>query len=603
MIQGKPKMKKLLLTGNEAIARGAWEAGIRFASAYPGTPSTEILENLAGHYSHDLRTEWAPNEKVALEAAAGASIGGVRSMASMKHVGVNLAADPLFTLAYTGINAGMVLISADEPGQHSSQNEQDNRYYALMAKIPMLEPSTSQEAKDFMGAALSISEEFDTPVLMRLTTRLCHSKGIVEPGERTDIAPREYQNNPSKYVCVPAFMRVRRKVVQERMAKLAQFTETTPLNRVISNGRDTGVIASGMCYCYAQEIFGAEIDYLKLGFTHPLPGGLIRDFCRGKSKIYVIEENDPYIENFTRSLGIDCQGKDIFPPYGEMTPDVLRRSLTGKTLPTIDYDRSVVAPRPPLLCAGCPHRGFFYELGRRKNAVVFGDIGCYSLGFAPPYNAMDLAICMGASFSAGHGLQAALDMHDGNDKRVVSVLGDSTFFHTGINSLIEVFYNNGRSINVILDNRTTGMTGHQENPGTGRRADMTEAPVMEIERMVLAMGFERVRVIDPNDLALVKETLDWAFALQEASVIITRWPCVLKKNRDADLRESGEVFKEKNFVLEDKCVGCRKCLSSGCPAVSVDPAKKKSGINRLQCVGCSICAQLCPKEAIEKEAG
>ena len=589
---------KQLMTGNEALARGAWEAGVRFSSAYPGTPSTEIQENIT-HY-REIRSEWAPNEKVALEAAIGASIGGVRAMAAMKHVGVNVAADPLFTYAYMGVNGGLVLISADEPGQHSSQNEQDNRNYAKFAKIPMLEPSTSQESKDFMKSALALSEEFETPVLMRVTTRLCHSKSIVECDERTEMPIKEYHKDINRTITVPAIARVMRAKVEKRMEKLLEYAEKTSLNQVIGEGK-IGVIASGMSYCYAREVFGETASYLKLGFTHPLPVEMIRSFCAGKEKVYIIEENDAYIEEHVRMLGICCHGKDTFPHFGELMPDVLRKSLYGEELPGIAYDSTKVVPRPPILCAGCPHRGLFVEVGRRKNLVVAGDIGCYTLAFAPPYNAMDFNVCMGASFSAGHGLQAALDMMPGNEKRVVSVLGDSTFFHTGINSLIEVLYNNGRTVNVILDNRITGMTGHQDNPGSGFHADQTPAPIIDLEEVVRALGAKNVRAVNPNDLGQVREALDWALALDEPSVIITRWPCVLKQIRQEDIDEFGVLFKEKYRVDEDECIGCKQCLRGGCPAISVDTAKKKAGIETNQCVGCSVCAQLCPKNAIIKE--
>lgn len=587
------------MTGNEALARGAWEAGVRFASAYPGTPSTEILENIAGY--KEIRSEWAPNEKVALEASIGASIAGARAMASMKHVGINVAADPLFTYAYTGVNGGLVLISADEPGQHSSQNEQDNRNYAKHAKIPMLEPATSQESKDYIKTALEISEEYDSPVLIRVTTRLCHSKGIVMCGERNDVPIRPYEKNIQKYLTVPNFAREMRVRVEERMERLKDYSEKSPLNQIIAGG-GIGIITSGVTYCFAREVFSATASYLKLGFTNPLPAGLVREFCKGKDTIYIIEENDAYIEDFVKSLGIECLGKDVFPAYGELTPDVLRKSVYGNYLLTPVYDRRKIIARPPTLCAGCPHRGFFYELGRRKNVVVAGDIGCYTLAFAPPYNAMDFNICMGASFSTGHGVQAVLDMVDGNEKRVVGVLGDSTFFHTGINSLIEVLYNGGRTINAILDNRITGMTGHQENPGSGFHADKTEAPIMEIENIVRSLGAKNVRTINPNDLKEVREALDWAFGLDEPAIIITRWPCVLKQICPADNMEFGEVFKGNFTVDADTCIGCKICLRGGCPAISMQPEKKNAVIDTNQCVGCGICSQICPKKAIAKEA-
>ncbi len=592
-------MKKLM-TGNEAVARGAYEAGVKYASAYPGTPSTEILENTA-LYKEDILAEWAPNEKVAMEAAVGASIAGARSFAAMKHVGVNVAADPLFTFAYTGVNGGMVLITADEPGQHSSQNEQDNRNYAKFAKIAMLEPSDSQESKDMMKQAFEISECFDTPVLFRMTTRVCHSKGIVECGDRTEVGIRDYVKNTPKYLTVPAHARKLRVTVEERMKKLLDFSNTTELNYIQWNDSKTGVIASGACYSYAREVFGDTVAYLKLGFTSPLPVDKINEFCSKLDKVYVIEENDPYIEETVRILGFDCYGKNLFPPYGEMTPDVIRKIVFGETNPTIEYDESKVVGRPPTLCAGCPHRGFFYELGKRKNVMVAGDIGCYTLGFAEPYNAMDFNICMGASISTGHGAQQVFNMKDNNRMRVVSVLGDSTFFHTGINSLLDVTYNGSNTINVILDNRITGMTGHQENPGTGYTLQGKKTLEVNIEALVRACGIKNVVTIDPNDLNAVKNALNWAFSLEEPSVIITRWPCVLKKFSKQDKEEFSTAFVSKCSVDREKCIGCRACIRTGCPAISFDKESKKSSISKDSCVGCQVCLQVCPVKAIGKE--
>lgn len=590
-------MKKLM-TGNEALARGAWEAGVIFASAYPGTPSTEILENMTQY--EEVVSEWAPNEKVAMEAAVGASIAGGRSMASMKHVGVNVAADALFTFVYTGVNGGMVLVSADEPGQHSSQNEQDNRNYAKFAKMPMFEPSTSQEARDMMIEAYEISEAFDTPVLMRVTTRSCHSKGIVDCGERIEAEPKPYIKDVKKYVTVPANARGLRANLQVRMEKLEAASEKSKFNYIENKGKKIGVISSGMAYTFAKEVFGNDVAYLKLGFSFPHPVNLIKEFCENLDKIYIIEENDPIIEETVKILGFECYGKNTFPSFGELTSDVIRKSVFGETNDTIEYAKEDVVERPPTLCAGCPHRGFFYELGKRKNVMVAGDIGCYTLGFAPPYNAMDFNICMGASISAGHGAQKAFDRM-GSEMRVVSVLGDSTFFHTGINSLIEVLYNNSRTVNVILDNRITGMTGHQENPGSGRHADNSVAPVMDIEEICKALGAKNIVTIDPNDISKVRETLNWALSLDEPSVIITRWPCVLKKLTGEDKEEFIQVFQEKCHVDHEKCIGCKLCLKCGCPALVFDKKEKKMTIDRLQCVGCQVCAQICPKDAIEKE--
>ncbi len=591
---------KLLMTGNEAIARGAYEAGVRFASAYPGTPSTEILENVAT-YKEDIVAEWATNEKVALEAAIGGSIAGARTMASMKHVGVNVAADPLFTFSYTGVNGGMVLITADEPGMHSSQNEQDNRNYAKFAKIAMFEPSTSQEAKDMLKEAFEISEKYDTPVLFRVTTRLCHSKGIVECSDRVEVPIKEYIKNPKKNLTVPAHARVRRVEIDDRMSKLLEYSNNTHLNNYEINDTKIGIVASGMCYTYAKEVFKDNASYMKLGFTNPLPMEKIKEFASKVDNVYVIEENDPFIEEQLKANNIKCHGKDIFPSYGELTPDVIRKSVFGKTNDTIDYNKDLVVNRPPGLCAGCPHRGFFYELGKRKNVMVTGDIGCYTLGFAPPYNAMDTTICMGASLSSGHGAQKVFNMKENNKIRVVGVLGDSTFFHTGINSLLDVVYNKGNSISVILDNRITGMTGHQQNPGTGYTLQGDVTSEVNIEELVKACGVKHIRTINPNNLSQVKETLDWAFNLEEPSVIITRWPCALKKFSRQDIEEFNNPFTSKCSIDTDKCIGCKLCMKTGCPAISFKSEEKSVFIDKNQCVGCEVCSQVCPKDAISKE--
>ncbi|MCK9267155.1 MAG: indolepyruvate ferredoxin oxidoreductase subunit alpha [Alkaliphilus sp.] len=591
-------MKKLL-TGNEAVAQGAYEAGVKYASAYPGTPSTEILENIA-KYTEDILAEWATNEKVALESAMGASVAGARSMAAMKHVGVNVAADPLFTISYTGINAGMVIVTADEPGQYSSQNEQDNRNYAKFAKIPMLEPSDSQESKDMIKTAFEIGETYDTPVLVRMTTRVCHSKGIVHCCERKEVQIKDYKKDVMKYVCVPAVSKRLRVKVEERMQKLSDFSDVTELNYFEWNDKKIGVIASGAAFTFAKEVFGDSVSYLKLGFTNPLPAEKIREFAGNVDKIYVIEENDPYIEEQVRILGFDCFGKNLFPSYGELTSDVIRKSVFGEANKTIEYDRKKVVPRPPTLCVGCPHRGFFYQLGKRKDIIVSGDIGCYTLGFAEPYNAVDLTICMGAGASMGHGAQQVFDMKKDSGKRVVSVMGDSTFFHTGINSLINVSYNRSNAVTVILDNRVTGMTGHQDNPGTGYTLQGKKTVELNIEKLVRAIGIENVVQINPNDLTSVKAALDWALSLDEPSVIITRWPCVLKKLSLQDKEEFKEIFQDKYSIDQNKCTGCKVCIKTGCPAISFDNAAKKATIDLEQCVGCSVCFQVCPVGAIGK---
>ena len=592
-------MKKLM-TGNEAVARGAYEAGVKFASAYPGTPSTEILENIA-LYKEDIKAEWAPNEKVAVESAAGASIAGARTVASMKHVGLNVAADPLFTIAYTGVNGGFVIITADEPGQHSSQNEQDNRNYAKSAKIPMLEPSDSQEAKDMIKKAFEISEKYDTPVLYRLTTRLCHSKSIVECNERKEVGIKEYVKDANKYVTVPAVSRKLRVKVEERLKKLTDYSNTTEFNYMEINNSKVGVIVSGMCFNFAKEVFKENVSYLKLGFTFPMPDEKIKEFSSEVDKIYIIEENDGFIEEHVKSLSIECYGKNTFPPYGEMTPDIIREAVTGKTFEHLDINEELLIPRPPTFCPGCPHRGLFYELGKRKDVVVTGDIGCYTLGFSAPYNSMDCCVCMGASLGSGHGAQQVFNLVEGNKKRVVGVLGDSTFFHTGINGLFDVIYNKGNSISIILDNRITGMTGHQQNPGSGYTLQGEKTTEISIEEIVKACKVKNVRVINPNKLSEVNDALDWALSNKEASVIITRWPCALKKFSPQDIEEFNNPFKDRCTIVEDLCIGCKKCTKTGCPAISYNKENKKAIIDKNQCLGCEVCAQVCPKEAIIKE--
>ena len=595
-------MMKRLMTGDEAVALGAFEAGVHFASAYPGTPSTEIMESFSQY--DGVYAEWATNEKVALEAAAGASFAGARSFSSMKHVGLNVAADPLFTFAYMGVNGGSVVITADEPGQYSSQNEQDNRNYAKAAKMPMFEPANSQECRDMMIEAYEVSEQFNTPVLLRMTTRVCHSKSIVETGERKNVSIREYVKDPESRVCVPANARIWRRNVEERMKKLAVYAEGSRFNRVeYHETSKTGVIASGISYHYAKEVWGDSVNYLKLGFTNPLPDQLISDFCSKMDTIYVLEENDPYLEDEVRKLGFDCRGNDFFPPFGEMVPDVIRAALNGtlndekKEVPA---DTAII--REPTFCAGCPHRGFFYELGKRKDVMVSGDIGCYSLAYSNPYHAMDSCICMGSSFSAGHGAQTVFNMGD-SGKRVVAVLGDSTFFHSGINSLINTVYNNSNTISVILDNRITGMTGHQQNPGSGYTVKGEPANMIDIETVVRALGVKHIAVIDPNDLKQVKETLDAFVNLDEPSVIITRWPCVLKKLSQEDKEEFTDVFQTKCHVETEKCIGCKLCLKTGCPAIRFNADEKKAFVLSADCVGCDVCAQVCPKNAIVKQGG
>jgi indolepyruvate ferredoxin oxidoreductase alpha subunit len=593
-------MKKLL-TGNEAIARGAYEAGVHFAAAYPGTPSTEILENIAT-YKGSIYAEWAPNEKVALEGVIGASIAGGRALASMKHVGVNVAADPMFTASYLGVNGGLVLITADEPGMHSSQNEQDNRNYARFAKMPMFEPSNSQESKDMIKDAFELSEEYDTPVLFRITTRICHSKGVVECQDRIEVPFKKYERNIPKTSPIPVYSRKMRLKVEDRMNRLKIWSDESSLNYEIDNGKKIGVIASGGSFVFSREVFGDDASYFKLGFTYPLPLKKLKEFCEKMDTVYVIEENDPLIENELKVLGLDVRGSDTFPFYGEKTPEVIRKSVFGEALPTMKVPEEKIIPRPPTLCAGCPHRGFFYELGKRKNTMISGDIGCYALAVMEPYNAIDMSLCMGASLSMGHGAQKVFNMKDDQNMRVVSVLGDSTFFHTGINSLMNVAYNRSNTINVILDNRITGMTGHQENPGSGYTVQGMPTKEADIKAMVEATGIEHIRQIDPNNLKEVKEALDWAYDLDEPSVIITRYPCVLKKFSSQDKEEFEGAFKNQCIVDEDKCIGCRKCIKTGCPTLVFDKGSKKVTIDKTQCVGCEVCVQVCPVDAIAKEA-
>lgn len=586
---------KQLMTGNEAVARGAYEAGVRFASAYPGTPSTEILENMV-QYKDSLYCEWAPNEKVALEAAIGASIAGARSIATMKHVGVNVAADPLFTYAYTGVTGGLVLVSADDPGMHSSQNEQDNRNYATAARVLMLEPSNSQEAKDFMKLGLALSEKFDTPVLLRLTTRVCHSKSLVELERRVEKDLIPYEKNIVKFVATPANGKIMRKNLVTRLKVMEEYSNIAEINRPEYNGTAIGVISSGVAYEYAREVFGDEVSYLKLGMTFPMPMAAIAEFASKVEKLYVVEEMDPYIENHLKMAGIPCIGKEIIPEMDELNPDIVRKAVFGIDSENLSSKVEAVS-RPPSLCAGCPHRGFYYALSKKKNVMITGDIGCYTLGSAPPLSAMDTCICMGASISTGHGASKVYDL--GNvDTKVVSVIGDSTFFHTGINSLMNVVYNKGSNVTVILDNRITGMTGHQQNPGTG--FTLMGEPTMEadIEMICKALGIkdENIYVINPLDLADTNKALDDALAKKEATVIIAKWPCILKKFSEQDKKDF-DLSVKKCRIDQEKCKKCKICVQTGCPAIY---ATERIEINQDPCTGCAVCKQVCPFDAIEE---
>lgn len=591
-------MKKVLMTGNEAVARGAFEAGVTYAAAYPGTPSTEILENTA-LYPGAIHSEWAPNEKVALENAIGASMAGARSLAAMKHVGVNVAADPLFTIAYTGITGGLVLVSADDPGCHSSQNEQDNRYFAKFAKVACIEPSDSQESLDYLKASFEISERFDVPILFRMTTRVCHSKSIVELGERTEFKMIDYVKKANKFIANPNNAKNNHPVLEEKLLRLEEFSNETELNRVEWNDRKIGIITSGVAYQYAKDVFGDSVSYLKLGFTFPLPMRKIKEFADQVEILYVIEELEPFIEEQMKAAGIPCIGKDRIPRTGELNPDIIAKALLDEERELISIDDAKKVGRPPTLCAGCPHRGFFYSLSKKKNVIVTGDIGCYTLGAAEPLNTTDSVIAMGASISMGHGANQAFKKNN-VDKKVVTVIGDSTFMHTGINSLIGVAFNKGNTVNVILDNRTTGMTGHQENPGTGYTLMGEKTHEVDLNALVKAVGIQHVLNVNPLRLDEVSKALDDAFAYEGPSVIITRWPCVLKKFTPEDINEFG-LEHSVCHVVDDACKGCRVCTKTGCPAISFDKATKKAKIDKHMCVGCEVCLQACPFHAIEKE--
>lgn len=575
-------MSKKLLIGNEAVARGLYEGGLRVASSYPGTPSTEITECIAKY--DDVYSEWAPNEKVAMEVAVGSSIAGARSFCAMKHVGLNVAADPLFTASYTGVNAGMVIAVADDPGMHSSQNEQDSRHYAKAAKILMLEPSDSEECLEYAKAAYELSEKFDTPVILRLTTRVAHSRSIVNIGERNDIGVKEYVKNPGKYVMMPAMAKKRHIVVEDRMVAEREWAETASINTVEYNDKKIGVISSGICYQYAKEALGDRVSYLKLGCVNPLPIELIKNFAANCDKVYVLEELDPFIEEHCKQIGIDVIGKDAFTLQGEYSQNLIAKVIFGETKPTMKADIDIPA-RPPVLCAGCPHRGLYYALKKLK-LTVSGDIGCYTLGALPPIGMMDTCVCMGASVSALHGRNKA---DENNCKNSVAVIGDSTFIHSGITGLIDIAYNQSNSTVIILDNSITGMTGHQDNPTTGKTIKGDPTTAVSLELLAKAVGIDRVRVVDPYNLKECEDVIREEVAADEPSVVISRRPCALLK------------YVKHNPPLKinkDKCVGCKMCMKIGCPAISMRDGK--SEIDFTQCVGCNVCSQLCRFDAIEE---
>jgi indolepyruvate ferredoxin oxidoreductase alpha subunit len=587
---------KEILSGNESIARGAFEAGVIVASAYPGTPSTEILENIRTYQGIDA--SWAPNEKVAMEVAIGASFGGARAIACMKHVGVNVAADPLFTVSYTGVGGGLVLVVADDPEMHSSQDEQDSRNYAKFVKIPMLEPSDSQECKDFTRLAFDLSEQFDTPVMIRSCTRISHGKSIVELGEPVSDLPKPgLVKNPSKYVMLPGNARVRHPLVEQRVVDLSRFADTLSINRIERNSRSLGVICSGVAYQYVKEVL-PEASILKLGMVYPLPFELIRSFAAEVDKLLVVEELDPFIEDQLKAAGVELVGKEFFPLCGELSPGRIRAPLQKAGVPLPDAPLSVgtvdnLPPRPPNMCPGCPHRGVFYLLNR-LNAYVTGDIGCYTLGFMPPLNAMDTCVCMGASISNASGVVRAVPPDE--RQRVVAVIGDSTFLHTGINSLMEMAYNQTPATVLILDNRITAMTGRQENPASGYTLSGKPAPEVNLPDLCRALGIREPVTVDPYDLDATRSALQAEMARPEPSVIITNRPCCLIKG--AGRFEKGALLS----VDKDLCTGCRVCLRIGCPAIEWQPgqdgAKGRAWIDPLLCTGCTLCQQLCRFDAI-----
>ncbi len=579
---------RAFLSGNAAIARGAWEAGVRFASAYPGTPSTEILEH-CGTYA-EIDAQWAVNEKTAMETVIGACYGGARSICAQKHVGLNVAADPFFTVAYTGVNAGLVIVSADDPGMHSSQNEQDNRFYAMMSKIPMFEPSNSQEAKDMTIAAIKLSEEFDTPVMIRTTTRISHSEGIVSLGEREKAPEREFVRDMAKYCVLPHNARKLHAKVEERQKKIAELGCKSPFNRIEDGDKSIGIIASGISYCHAREVF-PNASYLKLGLTYPFPAELIKKFAASVEKLIVIEENDPFLETEVRALGISCIGKDRLPICGELNPDIIHESLkelVDRPMPTTTPKATVDIPvRPPVLCPGCPHRGVFYTL-RKLNCTVTGDIGCYSLGAFAPHNAMHTIVCMGASITNALGIEKA--MKEKIHGKLVAVLGESTFMHSGITGLIDTVYNKGRHVTMILDNSITAMTGHQENPASGKTLKGEPTKVLDFAAMCRACGISNVHTVDPFDLKLLESTLKEALNDTEPSVIITRRPCFLLKNYKPRVQLVS--------INRAKCVKCGMCWKLGCPAIEVNPDDGKTVINSALCVHCGLCAAVCRPGAI-----
>ena len=575
-------MKKILI-GNAAVARGAYEHGVTVATAYPGTPSTEITEEIAKF--DNIEAQWSTNEKVALEIGIGASIAGARTIVSMKHVGLNVAADPFMSISYPGVNAGLVLAVADDPGQHSSQNEQDTRYFGMAAKVPIVEPSDSQECKDFVGEALEISEKFDTPVILRLTTRVSHSQSFVKIGDKRDIPLKDYDQNPNKYIVAPAVAKKRRVLVEDRLRKLKEFAETTRLNTVEYKDLKVGIITSGIAYQYSKEVM-PEASFLKLGLSYPLPKEKIRKFIDKCDKVYVIEELEPIFEEKIKSWGLDVIGKEVIPTIGELSPSIIRKAIYGEAIRGVETNFTESIPnRPPTLCPGCHHRGVFYVLKKMK-LHVSGDIGCYTLAAFEPLASMDTSICMGASIGMALGFEKAR----GKDfaKKSIAVIGDSTFLHSGITGLIDVVYSKGNTTTIILDNSITGMTGHQENPSTGYDLKGEPAPRVDFEAIARAIGIRRVKVVDAYDLEKLEDIIKEELNAQEPSVIITKRPCILIKRYD--------LAKEPLKIDLDSCTNCKICLRIGCPAISFKD--NKMAINPILCVGCGLCTKVCKFDAI-----
>ena len=571
-------MKELML-GNAAVARGLYEAGCCVVSSYPGTPSTEITEEAVKY--PEIYCEWAPNEKVAMETAFGACLAGKRAFCGMKHVGLNVAADPLYTMSYTGVNAGLVVGVADDAGMHSSQNEQDSRHHAIAAKVPMLEPSDSAEALAFTKLAYELSEEFDTPVLLKMCTRVSHSQSVVETGERTEVR-KPYEKNIAKYVMMPGMAKRRHPIVEERTKKLTAWAETAPVNRVELGGTELGIITASTSYQYVKEVFGDSVSVLKLGMTNPLPVQLIREFAAKVDRLVVVEELDPVIENHCRALGLEVTGKDVLPMLDEFSQNLIAEKLGGPVHTGRALDEAI-PNRPPVMCAGCPHRGMFYTLSKNK-CTVLGDIGCYTLGAVAPLAAMEMTLCMGASVSAIHGFNKVLG--EEGERRTVAVIGDSTFMHSGMTGLANIAYNQSNSTVIILDNSITGMTGHQQNPTTGYNIKGDPAGKIDLEKLCRAMGFNRVRVVDPYDLKACDQAVKEELAAPEPSVIISRRPCALLKQ---------VKHKPPLAVDPDKCVGCKSCMRIGCPAISMRDGKAR--VDNTLCVGCGVCQQLCPVDA------